>query len=268
MRFLAWALAPAIALVSCSTTRETTEISPAEAEIERLEQAVQAAPNDARAHYALGNSYFDAERYSEARDAFARSLELDSTSSDAFTNLGLTQRVLGDSEAAIANYRKALTISPDDITTLQNLVVALQAEGRAAEALDPLSRLVEMAPASVPLLNDYALTLEAAARFSDAAAVYNQVLKIQPDDLRVHYALGRCYFELGQWDQAIGAWRSVTTFDPDFGQAHSGLAAAYFERGDYDRAWASVRECQRLGAYTDPELVSRLQDASGKLGPE
>jgi tetratricopeptide (TPR) repeat protein len=115
---------------------------------------------------------------------------------------------------------------------------------------------------------DYAASLEALERYEDAARAYTEVIKKRPDDMEMHYSLGRCYFELERWDDAIGAWRTVVAFDRDYGQAYSGLASAYFETGDYDRAWLAVRDCQRLGAYTDPTLISKLQEASGKLGPE
>jgi tetratricopeptide (TPR) repeat protein len=258
-----------VVFAGCATNDKDNEaFTPVDAEIKRRIAEANARPNDAQAAYSLGNAYFDASRYPEARDAYQRAIQLDPAAADAYTNLGLTQRVLGDNEAAIDNYRTALTIAPDDEVTLQNLVSVLQADGRVAETVAPLARLTELRPEDTAFLTEYALTFEALGRFDEAAQVYTRVILKRPDDLQVHYALGRCYFELDRWEDAIGAWQSVVTFDPNFGEAHSGLAAAYFERKDYDRAWLSVRECQRLGAYIDPELVLRLQDATGKLGPE
>jgi tetratricopeptide (TPR) repeat protein len=263
------AIAIVLAFTGCSTTGDKAgDSSPAQVEIDRREAEAAAHPQDARAQYLLGNAYFDAGRYADARVAYERSVVLDPNTADTYTNLGLTQRVLGDAPAAIENYRRALALAPDDVVTLQNLTVALQSERRTSEAVDPLSRLAALKPDDVALLSDYAATLDALERFDEAASVYRAIVKLRPDDLRIHYALGRCYFELGRWNDAVGAWSTVVAFDRDFSTAHSGLAAAYFEMGDYDRAWDSVRECQRLGAYIDPTLVTRLQEVTGKLGPE
>jgi len=255
-------------IAGCSTTPKDGELTPVQAEIARLEDAADASPNDASAQYALANAYFDAQRYTDARAAYGKTIDIDPRNADAFTNLGLTRRVLGDIDGAVESYQQSLELRPDDPVTLQNLVVALQAQGRGADAIAPLAHLVQLRPRDVGLLAEYAALLEAAGRFEDAALAYTEVLKSRPDDLALHYSLGRCYFEVERWMDAIGAWKSVVAFDPDFSQAYSGLAAAYFEIGDYDRAWLAVRDCQRLGAYIDPNLIARLQDASGKLGPE
>jgi hypothetical protein len=43
---------------------------------------------------------------------------------------------------------------------------------------------------------------------------------------------------------------------------------ALTEQGDYERAWNEVRETQRLGGFVDPAVMVRLQEATGKLGPD
>jgi tetratricopeptide (TPR) repeat protein len=253
---------------SCASDPKKDAKDPVAAHITELEEAAASHPSDPRAQYAVGNAYFDAHRYAEAQTAYQRAISLDEKFADAHTNLGLVYRLQGNLDGAIQEYQRALAIAPDDTVTRRNLIVALSSAKRLPEAADQLEVLAQQTPkdaATLQQLADLQMNLEA---FDKARAAYEQLVTLAPEDPDAWYRLGTCRKISGDVTGAIDAWTKATELNRDLAPAHAALAAAYTDQGDYDRAWKSVRETQRLGGYLDPTLVTRLQDLSGKLGPE
>jgi tetratricopeptide (TPR) repeat protein len=84
-----------------------------------LESAIQLNPSLARAHYYLGNLYYDKRRYEEAIRCWRKSTELDDTFSIPFRNLGIAEfNIHHDPEAANQMYARAFAIAPNDARVL------------------------------------------------------------------------------------------------------------------------------------------------------
>lgn len=261
------AIAFCLAFVAgCASTKEPPD--PVAERILELEKAAAAAPRDARAQYTLGNAYFDAERYADARGAYAKAGELDPTFADAYTNLGLVYRIEGDLEAAIAQYEKALAISPTDTVTRRNLIVALEAAGRLPQAAVHLKELSRQVPDDLDLLRQSAVLFQQLQQFTEAEAAYTRLLTKEPSNVASWFAKGQCQHAQGNLDGAIASWSGAISADNDFIAAHEALLTAYVARGEYARAWEEVRQTQRLGGFVDPVIMEQLQEATGQLGPE
>jgi tetratricopeptide (TPR) repeat protein len=258
----------AATLLGCASTKDKEPKDPVAERILALENAVDAAPNDARAHYALGNAYFDAQRYVEAGGAYRQATTLDSTFADAYTNLGLVYRVEGDIESAIAQYEQALALVPTDAVTRRNLIVALESADRLPQAASHLAELSRQNPDDLALLQQVAVRYHQLEQFPEAEAAYGRLLAKVPGDAASWYALGVCQQAQAKTNDAITSWSRAIAVDVHLVAAHEALVTAYTNRGDYEHAWNEVRETQRLGGFVDPVIMERLQDASGKLGPD
>jgi tetratricopeptide (TPR) repeat protein len=80
-----------------------------------LEFAIGCLTDHAKAHYYLGNLYFDRRRYEDAIQCWRRSVELDPAFSIPWRNLGIAEfNVLRSSKAADRMYRQAYASGPDD----------------------------------------------------------------------------------------------------------------------------------------------------------
>ena len=96
----------------------------------------------------------------------------------AWFNLGVVLAAAGDRAAAMIAYRQALALKPDLHQAQVNLGLALEAEGRADEALALWSGALQPDDARLPLLNHRGRLLESRKDYAGAEAA----LRAQPAD--------------------------------------------------------------------------------------
>lgn len=97
--------------------------------------------------FALGCDV-DATAPDEARQAYARALELSPRHPDAHVNLGRLLHEAGDAAGAETHYRRALAIDPGNATAAFNLAVALEDLGRGRDALEAYRSALALDPSS------------------------------------------------------------------------------------------------------------------------
>jgi tetratricopeptide (TPR) repeat protein len=137
-----------------------------------LEDAVHRNPAAAKAHYYLGNLYYDKQRYMDAIRCWRRSVELDGEFSIPWRNLGIAEfNILHDVDAAESMYARAFA-----------------ADGADARVLYEWDQLKKRAGVATP---------GERLRFLDE----HRVLVARRDDLTVEYItlLNQC----GQWKVAL-----------------------------------------------------------------
>ena len=84
-----------------------------------LEDAIRRNPSGAKAHYYLGNLYYDKRRYEDAIRVWRRSIELDDTFSIPLRNLGIAEfNVIHDARAADRMYERAFQANRNDARLL------------------------------------------------------------------------------------------------------------------------------------------------------
>ena len=84
-----------------------------------LEDTIARQPESARAHYYLGNLYYDKRRYDDAMQCWRKSVKLDSSYSIPWRNLGLAEfNILHNSASADCMYARAFAANPRDARLL------------------------------------------------------------------------------------------------------------------------------------------------------
>jgi tetratricopeptide (TPR) repeat protein len=125
---------------------------PSAAEAQRLRQ--QAAeiesllatnPNDAGLMAAMGNLYFDAKLWPQAREWYEKSLQVSSDDPNVLTDLSVVYRNLGDFQGSIGLLDRAIAVDPAHWQAWYNKVVVyhfdLHQHDDAADALRALQEL-------------------------------------------------------------------------------------------------------------------------------
>ncbi len=118
----------------------------------------------------------------------------------------------GEVEAALAEYRVAARIAPDNEQAWLRLARVEQLKGNHAEAIERLRK----------------------------------VLMIRPRHVGAHYLIGLSYLRTGQVDKAIFHNAAAIRLNPDFAEAHNNLATAMLRQGKREAAIAGYRRALQL----------------------
>jgi len=89
-------------------------------------RAIEKDPADKRLNYNLGDAFYRMEEYAKAAEAFDQAAASPKTAARAHYNRGNALFKSGDLAGAIAGYRKALDLDPDDENAKFNLQKALE----------------------------------------------------------------------------------------------------------------------------------------------
>jgi len=235
-----------------------------------LEDAILRNSSSARANYYLGNLYYDKRRYDDAIRCWRRSVELDSTFSIPWRNLGIAEfNVLHNPEAANEMYMRAFSANPNDARVLYEWDqlkkrAALISPQERLNKLTDLQRLVDrrddLTLEFITLLNqcgqwEAALRRLSSRRFSPweggeglASAQY----------VYAHRALGRAALAAGNASDALEHFEAARHYPPNLGEGKHLLT---LER---DLDYLSGLCTEALG---DGELARRYWRASAEPLP-
>ena len=97
-------------------------VGSAEKALERCQLVVQHAPNNAQAHFNLGQAYYHLGRLDEAVGAFQRAVDLDETLAHAHFQLAVTYYRGGRFAECADRCRKALQYNPASVPALYRLL--------------------------------------------------------------------------------------------------------------------------------------------------
>lgn len=120
----------------------------ADAQAAPLVDKLKADPANPELLTSLGNLYYDAQQYPVAVDYYARSLKARPSDAAVRTDMGTAFWYMGDSDRAIAEFKKALTYVPGNPNALFNLgLVQWKGKKDAAAAVTAWKKLLATNPA-------------------------------------------------------------------------------------------------------------------------
>jgi tetratricopeptide (TPR) repeat protein len=111
--------------------------------IASYEQRVARSPDDVRNYRFLATAYLSAHAFGQARDAIRAGLALAPDDGPLVAMRGEAKAGLGDPEGALADWRRALELEPEDIGALYSSAFLLERQGRPAEAADAWRSIIE-----------------------------------------------------------------------------------------------------------------------------
>jgi len=114
-----------------------------------LEATAQATPTDAGTRVALGDLYFDAERFPEAIRWYEAALQIDPNDANASTDLGVAYYYANQPDRALQQFDHSLTVDPTHTKTLLNQgIVRAFGKQDLAGAAESWQKAIDLAPES------------------------------------------------------------------------------------------------------------------------
>jgi len=203
-------------------------------------------PNHPFSWKVLGAVLGTTGRKSEAVDANQTAVALSPQDADAHFNLGNTLKELGRLDEALASYTQAIALKPDFAQAHYNLGNTLKDLGRLDEALTSFTQAIALKPDYAKAHYNLGNTLKELGRLDEALASYNQAIALKPDFAEAHSNLGNTLQELKRLDEALASYNQAIALKPDYAEAHNNLGVTLQELGRLDDALASYTKAIAL----------------------
>jgi len=112
-------------------------------------------------------------------------------------NLALALVAQGRFDEAIENYYKAIQINPDYPDAQYNLGIALAAKGRSDEAIENYRNAIQINPNNCEALDNLGMVLTARGQFDEAIGDFRQAIQINSDRTRHLLSFGHDPWPIG-----------------------------------------------------------------------
>jgi tetratricopeptide (TPR) repeat protein len=164
---------------------------------------------DARLVEARGLVRSACSDWAGAATDFARTAELDPERLSAWYHLGLMQRAMGNLDAALAAFERALTLAPDDFQTLLASGAILLTRGQRLPARARLERAERINPASSEVQRHLSYLAMQGGDCRSALQFAERAVSLASTSGAAHYQLARVLTCLGR---EVEAEREFTYF--------------------------------------------------------
>jgi len=157
------------------------------------DEAIKHFPSDERAYMGKALVLMILSRFKDAEVTLLQALELNEKNARAWDRLGNVKYALGEPDAAIQAFRRAIVHQSNHGEAKFNLARTLKMEGDDAEALDAYDQAVRN-PGRTPQQEE---------KFREAQAFYEQMKAKQPADFKPWMYHGNLFFRSGALRKAI-----------------------------------------------------------------
>ena len=202
--------------------RDLMAIGRFDAAQKEFEQAIHYAPKSSESHYDLGKLFSLQDNWIAADKEFREAVRIDPGYLEAIDSLGFAQEALGNNDAAVQTYLKAITLNGERhgkfVAAHVNLSAYYNRTGDQAKALDYAQKALELDPKSDSAWFQKAKAEERSGRLEAAADSLNHAVTLNPRSSSYFYVLSGVYRRLGHLEESKQALESFTRLDQENGE--------------------------------------------------
>lgn len=167
---------------------------------------------------------------------------------------------------AVAEWKKAVALGPDEAAAHLNLGLALSEIGQTGDAIAEWRRALELSPEYPEAHNNLANALARDGRLDEAITHYEQALQYSPEYVEAHNNLGNALAQRGRVAEAIPHFRKTVELRPDLAEAHSALGLALAMTGNLKDAVLSATKAVELSGGKQPMMLDLLASLYAESG--
>jgi len=171
-------------------------------------------PNDIQRKFELAVAQHRAGRLNEAARGYQEILQIQPGHLDALHMLGLVFFQAGQHQKALDLIRQALLGKPNDSGCHVDYGLALAATGQVDAAIAEYRHAISLQPDCVPALNNLANLLQKHGNLDEAIDALSRVVSINPNLAEAHNNLGNALREVGDLDGAIESFQRAESINP------------------------------------------------------
>jgi len=156
---------------------------------------------------------------------------------------------------------ESIEVPASDLYRIIDNALALQQAGDNAAALAEWKKALEIDPNDARANNGIGIALSLSGDSEGAIAYLRRATQINPDFFEAYYNLGLELAKKNCVDEAIDAWLNTVRIRPAFAAGHENLGYAFYLQGKFADSLTHLR----LALEADPDRVSDLNLAANLL---
>jgi Flp pilus assembly protein TadD/mono/diheme cytochrome c family protein len=178
-------------------------------------ESVTAHPNSCDSRFNLASLDLKHDRPADAEQHFRAMLQHCAGDAGAHSGLGAALLAEGQSDAAQAEFRRALTIDPHDFVALYNLGdLSLQAN-QLTQAIELLESAAKQKPSDVDAHEHLAGAYAQSERLGNAVTQLREAIRLSPDNAALHSLLSQALEGTGDLAAAIAEQKNALRLSSD-----------------------------------------------------
>ena len=156
---------------------------------------------------------------------------------------------------------QSIAVPASDLYRIIDDALALQQGGDNAAALAEWKKALEIDPNDARANNGIAIALSVSGDSDDAIAYLRKATQLNSDFFEAYYNLGLELAKKNRVNEAIDAWLNTVRIRPNFAAGHENLGYAFYLQGKFAESLTHLR----LALEADPDRVSDLNLAASVL---
>ncbi len=190
----------------------------------------------------MAGQLFNQQKYDQAEKACRQIIAARPTNADAYNILGVALNALGRADEAIASLRRATELAPNAASIYGNLGEVLRQRGQVEEAAKVLEEAVELDPGNSQSLNNLAITFFDRGQPQRAVEYYRRAIEARPEMAEAHNNLGNALRMTGDVEGAIQAYQEALVHRERYPEAYNNLGTLLQQRGQLEEAEHALRK--------------------------
>jgi len=224
---------------------------------------------EATQFYHLSNDAFELMEKNQMPEAIAKwrqALQLDPN--DAATHFSLAVSLSGNNQEneALKEYRTACALDPNHAAWFDHLAVSLALTGDPDAAVENWRKSLALNPSNAEAEMEMGVVLAEKGQVQDGLQHLRKAVEILPEVADTHNALGWELAKIGQLDEGVEQLEKAVALSPTSAAYYSNLGHVLGLRGDSARAVAALEKAVELSQGKEPQFLAALADAYSKTG--
>ena len=178
---------------------------------------------------------------------------------DVYVGLGRLYESQNKPAEAVAQYQKALSISPSDLGAMVSLARLYDRRGESAKAIDYYHKAIKANPKSALAHNDLGLCYARQKQYQQATESLNKAIALQPTNPKYRNNMATVMVELGRTDEA---YKQLAAINSE-AVAHYNLAYLLEQKGQNGPAILHLQQA----ISRDPSLAPAHEMLAQLTGP-
>jgi tetratricopeptide (TPR) repeat protein len=211
---------------------------------QRLNTAIELAPDRAEPHRLLGLVQLAARRYDEAIDAMRAAIRIDPRDERPRIDLADALVASGRLDEAARHLTDTLTVFQASGRARYLLGLVYQRQGRYPQARQELAKAASMKP--LLGMNSIFQTIGALARsqqeYDAAIEAFSSRVDLVPNDPQAHLELGDMFVRQGRHEEALAEFTASLMLDRRLPEVYTSIGQVHLREGRFDKASEAARQ--------------------------